>query len=194
MWLSSPGLPCWELSRKEGKEGYSGHIGSDPTEQKPAWYEPFGPWSISGCQRGSAVLSPTCLFSLPLPDWLEDTSTRQMSLLTHSMAKARLTLARSLFKFDPSSNPQTTHLEETGLFRALTKLRKSTLFLGGHSARPASALREGALAAAFRPHFSVAPHSCHWSWCPGLPASSSALSPGPEKKARKNLGSNRKGE
>lgn len=96
MWLSSPGLPCWELSGRKGKRATLDTLAQTPQSRS----QPGMSHSVLGASQaasvGSAVLSPTCLFSLPLPDWLEDTSTRQMSLLTHSVAKARLTLARSL--------------------------------------------------------------------------------------------------
>lgn len=42
---------CWELSGRKGKRATLDTLAPDPTEQKPAWYEPFGLGASSGCQR-----------------------------------------------------------------------------------------------------------------------------------------------
>lgn len=106
-WLSSPGLPCWELSGRKGKRATLDTLAWTPQSrsQLGVGHLVFGvsqPPSV-----GSSVLFPTCLSSLPLlPGW-ETPAPDKCHLLTHSVAKARLILAKSLcLNLIPAATPE----------------------------------------------------------------------------------------
>lgn len=105
MWLSSAGLPCWELSGRKGKRATLDTLAWTPQSrsQLGVGHLVFG----ASQPPSSAVLFPTCLSSLPLlPGW-ETPAPDKCRLLTHSIAKARLILAKSLcLNLIPAATPE----------------------------------------------------------------------------------------